>query len=220
MKILSLNISEPKKIQFNGKTLVTSIFKKPVIKSLEMNKLGLQGDKQADLNMHGGINKALYLFSYTHYEYWGNILNKDFTRDYGLVGENLTLDDFDENKYFIGDEFELSNIILKITQPRIPCYKLSIKMNNKNFLKKFIEYGHLGAYAKVIKAGEVKTGDKLNLVKRENDSMSIQKISRLIFDKNDNIDDLKKAIRIKSLSEEIKTEFNKKLVKQGHYENI
>ena len=78
-----------------------------------MNKLGLQGDKQADLNMHGGINKALYLFSYTHYEYWGNILNKDFSKDYGLVGENLTLDDFDENKYFIGDEFELSNIIYK-----------------------------------------------------------------------------------------------------------
>ena len=78
----------------------------------------------------------------------------------------------------------------------------------------------MGAYAKVIKTGQVKTGDKLNLVKRENDSMSIHKISRLIFDKNDNIDSLKKAIRIKSLSEEIKTEFNKILVKQGHYENI
>lgn len=220
MKILSVNISEPKKILFNGKTLVTSIFKQPVNECLELNKLGLQGDKQADLNSHGGQHKALYLYSYIHYKYWGNILNKDFSKDYGLVGENFTVDDFDENNYFIGDEFEISNVIIKITQPRIPCYKLGIKMNNKNFLKKFVEYGHLGMYAKVKKTGQVKSGDTLKLIRRENETMSVYDISRLIFDKNDNIDSLKKAMRIKSLSEEIKTEFNKRLVKLGHFENI
>ena len=220
MKILSVNISEPKKILFNGKTLVTSIYKQPVNECLELNKLGLQGDKQADLNSHGGRHKALYIYSYIHYKYWGNILNKDFSKDYGLVGENFTVDDFDENNYFIGDEFEISNVIIKITQPRIPCYKLGIKMNNKNFLKKFVEYGHLGMYAKVKKTGQVKSGDTLKLIRRENETMSVYDISRLIFDKNDNIDSLKKAMRIKSLSEEIKTEFNKRLVKLGHFENI
>ena len=170
--------------------------------------------------IHGGRHKALYLYSYIHYKYWGNILNKDFSKDYGLVGENFTVDDFDENNYFIGDEFEISNVIIKITQPRIPCYKLGIKMNNKNFLKKFVEYGHLGMYAKVKKTGQVKSGDTLKLIRRENETMSVYDISRLIFDKNDNIDSLKKAMRIKSLSEEIKTEFNKRLVKLGHFENI
>jgi len=219
MIILSVNISSPKKIKFNGKFLITSIFKQPTNKSLKISKMGLSGDKQADLKVHGGKHKALYLYSYTHYKFWGNLLGKDFSNDYGLVGENLTVDDLDENECFIGDEFEISNTIIKITQPRIPCYKLSIKMNEKNFIEKFIKHGHLGMYAKVIKIGTVKNGDNLKLIKREKDSMSIYDISRLIFDKNDNIENLKKAIRIKSLSQEIKTQFNERLVKLGHYEN-
>ena len=102
MKILSINVSLPKKIIFNEKSLNTSIFKKSVDHKVLIKKTGIDGDKQADLKAHGGKNKAVYAYSYKHYEYWESLLKKDFSNNYGLIGENLTIDDFDEKKYFIG----------------------------------------------------------------------------------------------------------------------
>ncbi len=220
MKILSTNISLPKKIIFNNKTLTTSIFKEPTDKVLKVKKKGLFGDGQADLQAHGGVNKAIYLYSYSHYEYWSRILKKDFSNDYGLVGENLTIDDLNEKQFFIGDELKIADVVIKITQPRIPCYKLSIKMNVKNFTQQFIDHGYFGIYAKVIKQGQIKKGDNLELIRRENDTMSIYEVSKLVFDKNSNIEQLKKAVEIKYLSEEIKARFINKLAKLGHYEVI
>ena len=220
MKILSINISLPKKITFNKKILNTSIFKKPVYEKVNIRKAGIEGDKQADLKSHGGVNKAVYAYSYKHYKYWGELLKKDFSNDYGLIGENLTIDDFDEKEFFIGDELQISNVILKITQPRIPCYKLGIKMNKKDFVNFFINYGHLGMYMKVIKSGFIEKGDNIKLIRRNKDTMSIYEISKLIFNKNDNVEKMKKALQIDCLSEEIKTRFNTRLVKLGHYENL
>lgn len=220
MKILSVNVSLPRKIIFKNKAISTSIFKEPIDKAIKVEKLGLIGDKQADLAAHGGINKAIYLYSFNHYKYWSNVLGKDFSKDYGLVGENLTIDNINEEKSFIGDEIKISNVVIKITQPRIPCFKLSIKMNTKNFTQQFIDYGYLGMYAKVIKQGEIKKGDSLELIHREKKTMSVHEISKLIFDKNDNVEKMKAALEIKCLSEEIKDRFCKKLVKLGHYEII
>ena len=220
MKILSINISLPKKITFNKKILNTSIFKKPVNEKVNIKKAGIEGDKQADLKSHGGVNKAVYAYSYKHYKYWGELLKKDFSNDYGLIGENLTIDDFDEKEFFIGDELQISDVILKITQPRIPCYKLGIKMNEKDFVNFFINYGHLGMYMKVIKSGFIEKGDNIKLIRRNKDTMTIYEISKLIFDKNDNVEKMKKALQIDCLSEEIKTRFNTRLVKLGHYETL
>ena len=166
MKILSINTSPPKKINFKNKIVNTSIFKEPKNDELSVTKNGLEGDRQADLLAHGGIDKAIYAYSYKHYEYWGNFLRKDFSEEYGLVGENLTIDDFDEKNIFIGDEFRISSAILKVTQPRIPCYKISIKMNEKNFMKYFIEHNYLGIYMKVINDGIIKKGDEIELTYR------------------------------------------------------
>jgi|TARA_B100001059_G_scaffold25522_1_gene20496 MOSC domain-containing protein YiiM len=220
MKILSINVSLPKKIVFKNKSLTTSIFKEPTNRVIKLKKIGLDGDKQADLKSHGGPNKALYLYSYQHYKYWGDILKKDFSNNYGLIGENITVDELDEEKYFIGDEIGISNVVIKITQPRIPCYKLGIKMNDKNFVREFISYGHLGLYAKVLKTGEIKNGDALKLLHREENTMTVYNISRLLFDKDVNIEELRRAVKINCLSEEIKTRFNERLAKLGYYENI
>ena len=220
MRILSINISLPKKIIFNKKILNTSIYKEPVNRKVNIKKTGIEGDKQADLKSHGGFNKAVYAYSYKHYKYWGELLEKDFSNDYGLIGENLTIDDFNEKEFFIGDEFQISNTVLKITQPRIPCYKLGIKMNKKDFLNLFINHGHLGIYMKVIKCGSIEKGDGLKLIRRDNTNMSIYEISKLIFDKNDNVIKMKKALEIDCLSEEIKERFNTRLVKLGHYETV
>ena len=220
MKVLSVNISPPKKIIFNEKTLNTSIFKKPINQKVNVKKAGIEGDRQADLKSHGGINKAVYAYSYKHYKYWGKLLEKDFSDDYGLIGENLTIEDFDEKKFYIGDEFQISNVVLKITQPRIPCYKLGIKMNKKDFVNFFINHGHLGMYMKVIKSGFIEKGDNLKLIHRDRVTMSVYDISVLIFDKNNNVEKMKKALEIDCLSEEIKTRINTRLVKLGHYETL
>ena len=219
MKILSINTSLPKKINFKNKIVNTSIFKEPNNNELSVTKNGLDGDRQADLLAHGGINKAIYAYSYKHYEYWGNFLRKDFSEEYGLVGENLTIDDFDEKNIFIGDEFRISSATLKVTQPRIPCYKISIKMNEKNFMKYFIEYNYLGIYMKVINDGIIKKGDEIELTYREPNSMTIYDISMLLFSDN-NIEKMKKAASLDCLTDEIKQRFNERLAKLGHYETI
>ena len=219
MKILSINTSPPKKINFKNKIVNTSIFKEPKENELSVTKNGLDGDRQADLLAHGGINKAIYAYSYKHYEYWGNFLRKDFSEEYGLVGENLTIDDFDEKKIFIGDEFRISSATFKVTQPRIPCYKISIKMNEKNFMKYFIEYNYLGIYMKVINDGIIKKGDEIELTYREPNSMTIYDISMLLFSDN-NIEKMKKAASLDFLTDEIKQRFNERLAKLGHYETI
>ncbi len=220
MKILSINVSLPKKIKYKNKILYTSIYKEPVNKKLKIYKFGLEGDKQADLLAHGGKEKAIYAYSYEHYQYWGNLLNLDFTNDFGLIGENLTIDKFNEKEIFIGDEFELPNAILKVTQPRIPCYKLSLKMNNKEFLKYFIKYNYLGAYLKVIKKGDIEKGSILKLIKREKKSLSIYDVSKLLFNEEINIDMMIKALEIPYLSDEIKNRFCSRLAKLGYYEYI
>lgn len=219
MKILSINTSPPKKINFKNKIVNTSIFKEPQNDELSVTKNGLEGDRQADLLAHGGINKAIYAYSYKHYEYWGNFLRKDFSEEYGLVGENLTIDDFDEKNIFIGDEFRISKAILKVTQPRIPCYKISIKMNEKNFMKYFIEHNYLGIYMKVINDGIIKKGDEIELTYREPNSMTVYDISMLLFADN-NVEKMKKAVSLACLTDEIKQRFNERLAKLGHYETI
>ena len=219
MKILSINTSPPKKINFKNKIVNTSIFKEPKNDELSVTKNGLEGDRQADLLAHGGINKAIYAYSYKHYEYWSNFLRKDFSEEYGLVGENLTIDDFDEKNIFIGDEFRISKAILKVTQPRIPCYKISIKMNEKNFMKYFIEHNYLGIYMKVINDGIIKKGDEIELTYREPNSMTVYDISMLLFADN-NVEKMKKAVSLACLTDEIKQRFNERLAKLGHYETI
>ena len=219
MKILSINTSPPKKINFKNKIVNTSIFKEPQNDELSVTKNGLEGDRQADLLAHGGIDKAIYAYSYKHYEYWGNFLRKDFSEEYGLVGENLTIDDFDEKNIFIGDEFRISKAILKVTQPRIPCYKISIKMNEKNFMKYFIEHNYLGIYMKVINDGIIKKGDEIELTYREPNSMTVYDISMLLFADN-NVEKMKKAASLACLTDEIKQRFNERLAKLGHYETI
>ncbi len=135
-----------------------------------------------------------------------------------MVGENLTIDDFNEKDYFIGDEIQIANTVLKITQPRIPCYKLGIKMNEKKFIKYFIDYAHLGMYMKVIKSGEIEKNDNVELIHREKNSMSVYDVSKLIFNEYTDVSKIKKALSMSYLSEEIKTRLTKTLVKLGHYE--
>ena len=173
MKILSVNVSEPQKVIFNGKELITSIYKKPISKKVMVTSQGIEGDRQADLSVHGGYDKAVYGYSFNHYRLWGERLNKDFT-DFGLVGENLTIDNFDENEINIGDRFQINDCIIQVSQPRIPCYKIGIKMNSRDFPKMFSQSGLLGSYFRVIQEGSIESGCEMEKIHSETNSMSIK----------------------------------------------
>tara|TARA_B100000614_G_scaffold29407_1_gene22940 strand:- start:808 stop:1467 length:660 start_codon:yes stop_codon:yes gene_type:complete len=219
MKVLSINISEPKKITFNGKELITSIYKMPINKEVEVGQLGIEGDRQADLQVHGGYDKAVYAYSHSHYSHWSEIMKKSY-EEFGLVGENLTIDNFDERDVFIGDEYKIGTTLLQISQPRIPCYKIGIKMNSREFPKLFSQSGLLGSYMRVIEVGKMKIGDSVELSRRDDDSMSIFEISQLLFVDIKNIEGMKKAIDLKYLSEEIKERFRERLMKLGDFSSL
>ena len=219
MKLLSINISEPKKITFNGRELITSIYKMPVNKEVEVGQLGIEGDRQADLQVHGGYDKAVYAYSHTHYSHWSDIMKKSY-EEFGLVGENLTIDDFDENEVFVGDEYKIGTTLLQVSQPRIPCYKIGIKMNSREFPKLFSQSGLLGSYMRVIEAGRMNIGDSVELSKRDNESMSIFEISKLLFVDLKNIEGMKRAISLRHLSEEIKEKFRERLMKLGDFSSL
>ena len=219
MKILSINVSEPQKVTFNGKELITSIYKKPVSNKVTVSSQGIEGDRQADLTVHGGYDKAVYAYSYTHYQTWSEKLNSDF-KDYGLVGENLTIDDFDEDKINIGDQFKINECLLQVSQPRIPCYKIGIKLNNREFPKMFSQSGLLGSYLRVIHDGEISPGDTIHKVHSEENSMSVKDIAHLLFVDVKNIELMKQALDIKPLTEEIKEKFRERLMKLGDFSSL
>ena len=219
MKILSINISEPKKIIFNGKELITSIYKKPIDGLVNVGDVGIDGDLQADLKVHGGYDKAIYAYSFQHYKFWSERLNQDFN-DFGLVGENLTIDDFNEKDLNIGDEISIGSCILQISQPRIPCYKVGLKMNNRDFPKIFSQSCLLGSYLRVLETGKFKSGDEVEISKREKNSMSVYDISDILFNDIKNIDKMKKALDLKFLTEEIKERFRERLMKLGDFSSL
>ena len=219
MKILSINVSEPQKVTFNGKELITSIYKKPVSNKVRVSSQGIEGDRQADLTVHGGYDKAVYAYSYTHYQKWSEKLNSDF-KEYGLVGENLTIDDFNEDKINIGDQFKINECLLQVSQPRIPCYKIGIKLNSREFPKMFSQSGLLGGYLRVIHDGEITSGDEIHKVHSEENSMSLKDIAHLLFVDIKNIELMKQALDIKPLTEEIKEKFRERLMKLGDVSSL
>tara|TARA_B100001564_G_scaffold357060_1_gene372506 strand:- start:378 stop:1037 length:660 start_codon:yes stop_codon:yes gene_type:complete len=219
MKILSINVSEPKKVIFNGKELITSIYKKPIDGSVEVTDIGISGDRQADLKVHGGYDKAVYAYSHKHYKKWSEEMGHTYS-DYGLVGENLTIDDFDEKLVKIGDEFEVGSCKFQVSQPRIPCYKIGIKMNSRDFPKKFSSSCLLGGYLRVIESGSIKNGDELKLVKTDNGSLSLYEISDILFNDIKNIGKMKAALDLKYLTEEIKERFRERLMKLGDFDSL
>ena len=219
MKVLSINISEPKKIIFNGKELIPSIYKKPIEGSIEVTDVGLVGDRQADMKVHGGYDKAVYAYSYKHYQTWSKEMNQEYD-EFGLVGENLTIDDFNEREIYIGDELMIGDCVFQISQPRIPCYKIGIKMNSRDFPKKFSQSGLLGSYMRVLETGKISKNDDVKHIRKESNSLSIYEVSEILFKDVGNIDKMKHALDLKYLTEEIKERFRERLMKLGDYSSL
>jgi len=198
MQITSTNIAKPTTIIWNGKEEITGIYKTPTKAPVYLGKHDVKGDEVTDRKYHGGEFKACYLFSENHYGYWKNLYpNLDW--NWGMFGENLTVNDLDETKINVGNIYKVGEALIQITQPREPCYKLGIKFGSQNILKQFIKHSLPGTYIRVLESGFVKTGDTLKLVEKAKNSLTVSELFNLLFSKEKNQELLKLAIENDSL---------------------
>jgi MOSC domain-containing protein YiiM len=210
MKLLSVNVSIPKEIVIGDKVVATGIFKTPVSGRVQVGTLGLQGDGQADLENHGGIYKAVYSYPAEHYAYWTQELKRaDFS--FGQFGENLTVEGWTEDQVHIGDVFRIGSVLLEVTQPRVPCFKLAIKMNLPTFPKLFAKSGRIGFYQRVLSEGTLATGDVIERIKTDAQGMTVREVMDLMYFQRNNVELMNRAIAIPALTPGWRDEFKERL---------
>ena len=212
MKIISTNISKIKTVVHNSKEAKTGIFKIPTNEPAVIDKLNIIGDEQADLVNHGGVDKAVYAFSHNHYDYWRQTL-KNENLNFGIFGENFTITDLDEENIHIGDHIRVGTALLEVSQPRVPCFKLAIALNNKNSLKLFTQHYCTGVYFRVLEQGVAKTGDSVVIEKKASHDISVKRLFQAFFDKKyvDYEDVLLEALTLPELALEWQEKIKKKL---------
>ncbi len=160
MKVLSINVSLPRRVSVHGKEVETGIFKTPVSGTVTARRLNLDGDGQGDLSVHGGLDKAVYLYPWENVEYWKQTLRREDLRP-GSFGENLTAEGLSEKEVAIGDEFAIGAARFVVTQPRLPCFKLALALETPSIPKTFIESGRTGFYLRVLQEGALQAGDPI-----------------------------------------------------------
>ena len=207
MKLLSINVSKPKPIQYGGKTIQTGIFKAPVSGTVMLREKNIDGDGQGDLRVHGGTYKAIYGYPFEHYAYWQQELHRDDLA-YGQFGENLTLEGLLEEAVHIGDIFQIgATVKLQITQPRVPCFKLAYKMGLPEFPKQFLESRRVGFYFRVLEEGEITAGDAIARIETAPEPMSVTEIVNLRYFDRDNHEKIAQARKQPALSPSWKRDF-------------
>jgi MOSC domain-containing protein YiiM len=198
MKILSVNVGLPRDVLFRGEIVKTGIFKEAVEGALKVRKLNLDGDKQADLTVHGGEDKAVYAYPMEHYEYWQHEL-PNTPLPWGMFGENFTTEGLMEDAVNIGDLFQIGSAKVIATQPRMPCYKLGVKFGRMDIVRRFLASGRPGIYFKVLREGEVEAGDVIELLGKDKNNVTIKDIVRLYVKDNKDIETMQRAIKVKDL---------------------
>ncbi len=215
MKLISLNVGLPRIVESNGEPVTTGIFKEPVEGPVMLRTLNLDGDRQADLTVHGGVSKAVYAYPAEHYEFWKREL-PEMELSYGMFGENFTTEGLLEDALNVGDRWRVGEAELMLTEPRMPCYKLGIKFGRTDIIRKFLQSRRTGFYFAVVKEGEVKAGDLMELQTRDANNITIADITRLYaFEKND-LETLRRAVKLEALSESWREHFQKQIQKLAH----
>jgi MOSC domain-containing protein YiiM len=210
MKIVSLQVGRPRLAVWNEQTVSTGIYKTPVKGRRMLRTLNLDGDRQADLTVHGGIYKAAYAYPSEHYGYWRDEL-PDMELPFGMFGENFTTEGPDESSVNIGDRFRLGSAEVRVTQPRMPCYKLGIKFGRSDILKRFLVSGRTGFYFSVQQEGEVGAGDEIELIGRDENNVTVADIVRLYARDKDDVETLRRAVALEALPESWREHFQRQL---------
>lgn len=210
MKLVSLNVARPRLVVYNGKTINTGIFKRPVSGPLQLRTLNLDGDRQADLSVHGGPHKAVYGYPSEHYSFWRKEL-PGVDLPWGMFGENFTTSGLAENELHVGDRFQIGSSIVMVRQPRTPCYKLAAKFQRDDMLERFLLSGRSGFYFSVEQEGSVAEEDDFQLLKRNQDGITISEMNRLFVREKYNQELLRKAVHTAALPDDWREYFAERL---------
>jgi MOSC domain-containing protein YiiM len=210
MKLLSLNVARPRLIVYKGATINTGIFKQSVAGRVALRTLNLDGDRQADLSVHGGPYKAVYAYPSEHYEYWHKQLPED-DLPWGMFGENFTTEGFAEDDLHVGDRYRIGSSIVMVRQPRVPCYKLAAKFKRDEILQQFLRSGRSGFYLSVEQEGEVGPGDSFELLSQDDSAVTISEMNLLFFKEKYNRKLLQKAVTTAALPDEWREYFRPRL---------
>jgi MOSC domain-containing protein YiiM len=205
MKLLSVNIAQPREVSYTDrrgreKTTSTGIFKESAPGRRMLRTLNLDGDGQADLDGHGGMYKAAYVYTVENYRYWASELGRTDFVPAGQFGENFTVEGMPDDAVSIGDVFRVGGALVEVTQPRVPCFKLGIRMGIEGFHKQFAEACRVGFYLRVLEEGEVGAGDAFDLIREAPVRMTVREMMHLLYFDPDNMEDAKKALHIEALS--------------------
>lgn len=212
-QLLSVNVSLPKPVEHMGEIVWTGIFKEPAPGRVALRWLNLDGDGQADLAVHGGVDKAVYAYPVEHYDHWRRELGKALA--WGQFGENFTVNGMLEDLVSIGDIYRIGTAAVQVTQPRTPCFKLGIRMGDRRFLKPFLASGRTGFYLRVLEEGEVGAGDPIELARADPAGLTVAQVLRLGYEDAENIEGARRAAAVGALSEGWREWFAGRIAKSG-----
>jgi MOSC domain-containing protein YiiM len=227
MKLVSVNTGLPREVMWHGRSVTTGIFKQPVQGRVALRKLNLDGDRQADLTVHGGEYKAVYCYPVAHYDYWRRelperevptaIFGENFTIDASTINGSTT-DDLLEDSVHLGDQFSVGSAEVIVTQPRLPCYKLGVRFQADDMVKRFLASGRTGFYFAVTREGEVGADDEIKPIGRDPNGVPVSEITRLYIAKryaDDDVTWVRRALRVDALPESWKGYFRERLQRMG-----
>lgn len=213
MKLVSLNVGLPREVKWRGMNVTTGIFKEPVEGRVKLRKLNLDGDRQADLTVHGGEFKAVYCYPLAHYDYWKRQLpGRELPM--GSFGENFTISNLLEDSVHLGDRYSVGSAEVVVTQPRLPCYKLGVKFQMDDMVKRFLFSGRMGFYVAVTREGEVGAGDEIKVLARDPNEVLVGEITRLYIAKrygDEEVSSVRRALQVEVLPESWKEYFRERL---------
>ncbi|MFY9558145.1 MAG: MOSC domain-containing protein [Blastocatellia bacterium] len=198
MRIISINVGDPQEVSWKGRTVITGIFKQPVEGPIRLRKLNLDGDRQADLTVHGGHDKAVYAYPSEHYSYW-RVELPGAVLPWGMFGENFTTEGLREDETHIGDQFRIGSALVMVTQPRLPCYKLGLKFGRDDMVKLFLQSRRTGFYFSVLEEGELAPGDAIARVAADPAGVSVADITNLYVSRNPDPELIRRAVAVEAL---------------------
>jgi MOSC domain-containing protein YiiM len=209
MRVTSVNVGMPREVEWDGKTVMTGIFKSPIAMKVPVRRLNIDGDGQADLAVHGGPDKAVYAYPGEHYGFWGERLSRELAP--GIFGENLTTEGLLEDAVHIGDEFRVGTARLVVTQPRMPCFKLGIRFGNPGMVKTFLKAGKPGVYFAVLEEGEVGPDDPIARLAEDKSRISVAEMFHLVLDRDSSPLALRRLLGVPSLAAVWRQELEERL---------
>jgi MOSC domain-containing protein YiiM len=215
MKLVSVNVGLPREVTWLETTTTTAIYKQPVEGRVALRKLNLDGDRQADLTVHGGEYKAVYCYPLEHYDYWRRELPGQ-ELPVGVFGENFTTDGLLEDTVHLGDQFSIGSAEVVVTQPRLPCYKLGVRFQSDDMVKRFFASRRTGFYLAVRREGEVGSGDEIKAIARDPNGVPVSEITRLYAEKrygDSDVTAVQRALRVAALPESWKEYFRGRLAR-------